>query len=89
MKFGHLRKLLEIEPEDFDDLEIRVAWGHGPDQPTTQFTNFEALPVRLDTNAIDHDAKVDGKEARFCVLLFANNPEFVKREFGEEAAKKA
>jgi hypothetical protein len=74
MKFGHFKKMLEIAPDTWDDLEIRVCWGL--DHPTTELVADDMMKVRVDTNTVDHGAEADGKEARYCFLIFAENPNF-------------
>jgi hypothetical protein len=78
MKFGELRKAMEIAPDTWDDLEIRICWGMSPTQPTTEVVNDYPVKIRLDTNTVDHDAQTKGvaPTARYCYVFFAENPNF-------------
>ena len=81
MKFGHLRKAMEIAPEAWDDMEIRVCWGQSPDRPTTEVVNHMPVMVRKDNDTVDHDAE-DG-DGRLCILIFAENPNFQHVKVGK------
>lgn len=78
MKFGELRKMMEIAPENWDELEIRICWGMSPTQPTTEVIADDPVKIRFDNNTVDHDAQTHGgaPNARYCYVFFAENPNF-------------
>jgi hypothetical protein len=78
MKFGELRKLMEIAPGHWDQFEIRICWGMSPTQPTTPIVMDDQLKIRFDNNTVDHDSQTCGvaPNARYCFVLFAENPNF-------------
>lgn len=69
MTVGELRKLLKLETRD--NLEMRVAWGVGLDQPTTEVVNVDVDFVISKTDAYVHDCEV---LARPCLLIWSPKP---------------
>lgn len=71
LTLGHMRKLMEIWPDDWDDLELRVCFG-GLSMGTSEVIHWDQVKVRKDTDAVDHDAKRE--ESRFCFVFTAEKP---------------